>query len=129
PYAEPIPEFYFRTTQGAFTPNLDAFVIEPDPESPQSLYEILREVFEPFTGYRFRANAGNQLTVAAPAWVNELGLQMRTWRIVFLGVTEASVEWPYAEAPTVTVRVDTAEDSQELAPDTPVVVALGDTTT
>lgn len=132
PVAEPIPEFYFRTSQGAFTPSLDAFVIHPDPESPQSLFEILREVFQPFTGYRFRANAANQLTIEAPAWVTELGLQMRTYRRVVGNHDDhrltSSVAWPYAEAPTVTLRTAWGDATVTLDADTPAPVVLGPTT-
>lgn len=134
PFAEPIPEFYFRTSQGAFTPSLDAFVIEPDVENPKSLYEILREVFEPFSGYRFRANAANQLTVAAPAWVREMGLQMRTWSLGgLLQRPSASIYWPYLEPPVATVHATAlasggASETVTLEADTPTVVALAGVT-
>ena len=131
PYAEPIPEFYFHTSHGPFTPQLDAFVIEPDPESRKSLYEILREVFQPFTGYRFRPSAANVLTVAPPPWVLELGLQMSTFNFGIgnlIQATSDSVAWPYAEAPTVTLRSAWGDATIILDADTPTQVILGPTT-
>lgn len=80
PYDSDIPEFYLRVGGEILAPTVQAFVIQPDQENPQSIYSWLEAFFGPFRGYTFRADEADRLRVAPPAWVDTIGLRLTVWR-------------------------------------------------
>lgn len=80
PFDPELPAFYLRAGDGLVTPNVPAFVIRPNQESPESLYEWLERFFGPFRGYAWRADTTDRLVVTPPAWVDTLGLRLTVYR-------------------------------------------------
>lgn len=80
PFVDDLPVFALRVGDQLIAPTVDAFVIQPDQENPESIYTHLERFFGPFRGYRFRANINDALEVAPPAWVDTIGLKLTVYR-------------------------------------------------
>lgn len=80
PFNPNVPEFSLRVGDELVTPTADAFVIQPNQENPESLYEWLERFFGPFRGYTFRADYQDRLSVSPPAWLDTIGLRLTVHR-------------------------------------------------
>lgn len=80
PFVDDLPAFYLRAGDEIVAPLVDAFVIQPDQENPESIYVLLERFFGPFRGYTFRADAQDRLVVTPPAWVDTIGLRLTVYR-------------------------------------------------
>lgn len=80
PFDPNVPEFSLRVGDELVTPTADAFVIQPNQENPESLYEWLERFFGPFRGYTFRADYQDRLSVSPPAWLDTIGLRLTVHR-------------------------------------------------
>jgi len=80
PFDPNVPEFSLRVGDELVTPTAEAFVIQPNQENPESLYEWLERFFGPFRGYTFRADYQDRLSVSPPAWLDTIGLRLTVHR-------------------------------------------------
>lgn len=80
PYDPDIPEFYLRAGEEIVVPTVPAFVIQPDQQSPLSIYEQLEPFYGVFRSYAFRADTHNRLVVTPPAWIDTIGVRLHLWR-------------------------------------------------
>lgn len=80
PFVDDLPVFALRVGDQMVAPQVGAFVIQPDPESPDSIYTLLERFFGPFRGYTFRADTLDRLVVTPPAWVDTIGLKLTVYR-------------------------------------------------
>lgn len=106
PFDPALPPFMLRTSDGIVTPTTQAFVIQPDPEDPQSIFEWLERFFGPFRGYTWRADSQNRLVVRPPAWLDTIGLRLRLSNTGRTSTTTVTYPWPWPDrAPTVDYSV------------------------
>lgn len=106
PHDPSIPPFFLRTSDGIVTPTADAFVIQPNQERPESIFEWLERFFGPFRGYTWRADEQDRLVVKPPAWGEVLGVRLhlhyRDPLAVFTSPKSVTVPWPWpGRAPNV----------------------------
>ena len=66
---EELPQLYLRGASGPILPTLDALVIEKPSKVPgPSAQDVLKQFFEPFSGYGFRVSRKGRLQVTVPPW-------------------------------------------------------------
>ena len=106
PFVDDLPAFFLRAGDEIVAPEVDAFVIQPNQETPESLYEWLQRFFGPFRGYTFRADADDKLVVTPPPWLDTIGLRLTVYRrrqpldgVPIRDTVRAA--WSTARAPTV----------------------------
>jgi len=80
PFDPDLPAFYLRAGDTVVAPTVEAFVIQPDQENPDSIFEHLEAFFGPFRGYTWRANEDDELVVTPPSWLDSLGLPFILYR-------------------------------------------------
>lgn len=107
PFKEPLPPFFLRTSTGIVTPTAQAFVIQPDQENPESVFDWLELFFGPFRGYTWRADADDELVVKPPAWAEATGLRFHLYRSSPVQQrSDLTYPWPWpGRAPTVEYRL------------------------
>jgi|GEM_PF-3394026 len=107
PFKEPLPPFFLRTSTGIVTPTAQAFVIQPDQENPESVFDWLELFFGPFRGYTWRADADDELVIKPPAWAEATGLRFHLYRSSPVQQrTDLTYPWPWpGRAPTVEYRL------------------------
>ncbi len=66
---EELPELYLRSEYGPVLPLLEGLIVEEPQDGPgPNAQDVLRQFFEPFSGYAFRASEWGRLQVVPPPW-------------------------------------------------------------
>ncbi|HEX7000285.1 MAG TPA: hypothetical protein VF164_01165 [Trueperaceae bacterium] len=133
PHDPDLPPFFLRTSSGLVVPTAQAFVIQPNQESPESIFEWLERFFGPFRGYTWRADELDRLVVRPPAWIETFGMRFHLYKAtVFVNRTTLTYPWPWQEARAPTLEYTITVDGQThmgtteaLTPGAPVQVVEG----